>query len=182
MVKDTPSYNDARLVSKAKNGDLFAFEQIVKNYQGRLIAFAFRILRDENATEDVVQDTFVAFYKNLDRFDTNYKLSSYLYEIAKNKALSYIRKNGRITSLERFPDIPANVDLVHNLDIKNRFNLLKSAFTKLDPMYRKILSLRYIIGLSVADISKKLSIPVATTKTKIRRGKIALVKEMKNEK
>src|SRR5579859_1664277 len=83
---------DESLIKRVQDGDVSAFKTIVKRYQRPLFSFVFRIMHDEHVSEDVVQETFFKIYKAIDRIDINRKFSTFAFEVAKNSAISYLRK------------------------------------------------------------------------------------------
>lgn len=87
--------SDRILVQQIRTGDERAWEQLIARYEGRLLAFVQRRLRDRAASEDVVQDTFIGFLNSLPNFDEKRELQTYLFTIASYKLTDHMRKNGR---------------------------------------------------------------------------------------
>ena len=83
------------LIGQIRSGDARAWEQLIGRYEGRLLAFVHRRLRDRPASEDVVQETFVGFLHSLPNFDENRELQTYLFTIASYKLTDYLRRTGR---------------------------------------------------------------------------------------
>ena len=90
-----PSDSDRLLIQQIRTGDPRAWEQLIVRYEGRLLAFAERRLRDRAASEDVVQDTFVGFLTSLPHYDEKRDLEAYLFSIAAHKMTDHLRKQGR---------------------------------------------------------------------------------------
>ena len=90
-----PSDSDRLLVSQIRQGDPRAWETLIARYEGRLLAFVSRRLRDRTASEDVVQEAFVGFLNSLPNFDERRELQTYLFTIASHKLTDYLRKVGR---------------------------------------------------------------------------------------
>jgi RNA polymerase sigma-70 factor (ECF subfamily) len=89
------SDSDRLLVQQIRQGDSRAWETLIARYEGRLLAFVQRRLRDRAASEDVVQETFVGFLNSLPNFDDRRELQTYLFTIASHKLTDHLRRTGR---------------------------------------------------------------------------------------
>lgn len=90
-----PSESDRLMVEKIRAGDARAWEDLIARYEGRLLAFVHRRIRDRTASEDVVQETFVGFLNSLPNYDEKRELQTYLFTIASHKLTDYLRRTGR---------------------------------------------------------------------------------------
>jgi RNA polymerase sigma-70 factor (ECF subfamily) len=89
------SDSDRLLVQQIRQGDARAWETLIARYEGRLLAFVQRRLRDRSASEDVIQETFVGFLNSLPNFDDRRELQTYLFTIASHKLTDHLRRTGR---------------------------------------------------------------------------------------
>src|SRR5436309_13015084 len=89
------SDSDRLLIQQIRQGDPRAWETLITRYEGRLLAFVQRRLRDRGASEDVVQETFVGFLNSLPNFDDRRELQTYLFTIASHKLTDHLRRTGR---------------------------------------------------------------------------------------
>jgi RNA polymerase sigma-70 factor (ECF subfamily) len=89
------SDSDRLLVQEIRQGDARAWETLIARYEGRLLAFVQRRIRDRAASEDVVQETFVGFLNSLPNFDDRRELQTYLFTIASHKLTDHLRRSGR---------------------------------------------------------------------------------------
>ena len=89
------SDSDRLLIQQIRAGDQQAWNQLIARYEGRLLAFADRRLRDRAASEDVVQETFIGFLNSLPNFDDRRELQTYLFTIASHKITDQLRRMGR---------------------------------------------------------------------------------------
>jgi RNA polymerase sigma-70 factor (ECF subfamily) len=89
------SESDRLLVQQIRQGDARAWEMLIARYEGRLLAFVHRRLRDRSASEDVVQETFIGFLTSLPNYDEGRELQTYLFTIASYKLTDHLRKSGR---------------------------------------------------------------------------------------
>lgn len=89
------SESDRLLIQQLRNGEERAWEIFIARYEGRLLAYVNRRLRDRAASEDVVQETFLGFRNSLPNYDEKRELQTYLFSIASYKLTDYLRKVGR---------------------------------------------------------------------------------------
>jgi RNA polymerase sigma-70 factor (ECF subfamily) len=90
-----PSDSDRLLIQQIRQGDSRAWETLISRYEGRLLAYVQRRLRDRATSEDVVQETFVGFLNSLPNFDERRELQTYLFTIASHKLTDHLRRTGR---------------------------------------------------------------------------------------
>jgi RNA polymerase sigma-70 factor (ECF subfamily) len=105
------SDSDRLLIQQIRQGDKAAWDQLIARYEGRLLAFAERRLRDRASSEDVVQEAFVGFVNSLPNFDDKRELQTYLFTITAHKITDQLRKIGRRpyqTGLESTPEVLGN--------------------------------------------------------------------------
>lgn len=147
------------------------FEAVLKRYVRRLLG------RHAQSAEDVLQDVFLKAYVNLNDYDTTRPLGPWLYRIAHNEAVSFLRKRGAEPQvidgedgrliLERTRD-ETSADATARLDLAE--SGIHGALIELDPRYRDVLMLRYLEDKSYDEISDILQMPPGTVATRIRRG------------
>lgn len=89
------SEGERLLIQQIRQGEPRAWESLIARYEGRLIAFVERRLRDRSSSEDVVQETFVGFLNSLPHFDDRRELQTYLFTIASHKLTDHLRRTGR---------------------------------------------------------------------------------------
>ena len=89
------SESDRLLIQQIRQGDARAWETLISRYEGRLLAFVQRRIRDRGASEDVVQETFIGFLNSLPNFDDRRELQTYLFTIASHKLTDHLRRTGR---------------------------------------------------------------------------------------
>src|SRR3982750_2747892 len=90
-----PSDSERLLIQQIRQGDSRAWETLISRYEGRLLAFVQRRLRDRSASEDGGQETFVGFLNSLPNFDERRELQTYLFTIASHKLTDHLRRSGR---------------------------------------------------------------------------------------
>lgn len=168
--------SDELLVCEVKEGSISAFEQLVGRYQGKLLSFVTYLIRDPEAAQDVVQESFISLYKTIDSVDTTKKFSSYLFSIARNKGISYLRgriRHAPITEAESLADLQSPEALVTEKEIQRH---IEQALDAIDIKYKKVITLYYFEDLSYEEMSKQMHLPINTVRTHLRRAKDALRK------
>jgi RNA polymerase sigma-70 factor (ECF subfamily) len=173
---------DEELVVAILEGDDEAYRQLVKRYQGRIVNFLFRLLRNLDDAHDLAQDVFLRVYKALDRFDPSYKFSTWLFRVAQNAAIDRIRKR-RIqeVSIHRPPGEEseggdwefASEDPSPYNDLRNfeRGGAIQQAIDALAPEYRDLIELRHFAELSYDEIAEQKAMPLGTVKNKLFRAR-----------
>jgi RNA polymerase sigma-70 factor (ECF subfamily) len=172
---------DTQLILAVLQGDLSSFETIVKRYQESIWRHTFRILKDPMASDDATQETFIRAFKHLKDFKQKKSLKPWLYKIATNFCLDYLRKNSRLNSLEsQMPFLPSGEPpLIEKLIHKEAIARLREALNKLPAIYFEPLNGYYFADLSYQALAQNLDLPINTLKTRIRRGKIMLARLVK---
>lgn len=176
-MKGNVNCADKDLVSRSKQGDLKAFEMLVKKYQDAIYRKAKSILGDEDRAKDATQDAFVKAYKNMWKFDTKMPFKPWIYKIMINTAYDMIKKDKRLVTLTD------NVPVVEESTLEKIIRLeeikkLLLALSKLPKMYEKPLREFYMNNLSYATIASNMNLPINTIRTRIHRGKYYLKKEL----
>jgi RNA polymerase sigma-70 factor (ECF subfamily) len=91
--------SDTLLIDRIRAGEADAWDELIGRFEGRLLAFVEIRLRDRNASEDVVQETFIGFLTSLPNYDARRPLESYLFSIAAHKLTDHLRRQGRRPAL-----------------------------------------------------------------------------------
>src|SRR5260221_3171776 len=170
--------SDRELVLRIKSGDVLGFEVLVNKYQRSLYSFTNRIVKDDSATEDILQKTFLKIYKSIDRVDPDRKFSTYAFEIAKNTAISYLRTLRRQIPIDQI-EIELSDSSFDSLVKEDKEKRVSVAITSLPKKYQKVIRLYYFSDLSYNEIGQKLKLPVNTIRTHLRRAKEILKKTLK---
>jgi RNA polymerase sigma-70 factor (ECF subfamily) len=171
---------DHELISRALQGNQKAFRKIVEGNHSVAYAVARSILGDRDDVEDVVQVVFIKVYKGLHSFRGDSKLSSWIYQIARNEALNAAGRNRKpIESLDNValsgPDSENPEVRYGNIELRGH---LERALSGLDEEQRLAIELRYMAERSYNEIADIMNVPVGTVKTHIHRGKAELKRIM----
>jgi RNA polymerase sigma-70 factor (ECF subfamily) len=174
-----------RLIEKNPN----AYKEITNRYQGKLFAYLYRLIGDKDEAEDLLQNVFIKAYRNLGSYDTSRKFSSWIYRIAHNEAVNFIKRKSlkRFISLENITSVKDKLesasveDNAHESWIRKETSKeVDDAIKKLPLKYRQVLVLRYYSDKSYEEISEILGKPVNTVGTLIKRAKDKLSVELED--
>lgn len=186
-VKDKFKLSDEKLILRFQEGDINAYNELVKRYKDRLLNFVFRYFNNREQAEDVVQDTLIKLYTHASYYKNIAKFSTWIFTIAKNNALTELRKNKRKQTDSLWTDDGKVIDINSNdqtLDRRVQNEIAVAQLNKfLDEVpenFRIAVVLRDFQELSYDEISKILEIPIGTIKSRINRGRIQLAEKMKH--
>lgn len=186
------SLEDDVLVKKAKGGDEKAYKKLVDKYERALYFHILKMVKDREQVEDLVQEAFVKAFDNLNTYSTNYAFSTWLYRIATNNTIDYLRKKKLNTlSIDKpmktkdgememqLPDESASTD--RDIIKKQRKKIVQHAIDDLPEKYRKVIELRHMEEKSYKEISDILDKPLGTVKAHIFRARELLYKALKDK-
>ena len=186
-VKDKFKLSDEKLILRFQEGDINAYNELVKRYKDRLLNFVFRYFNNREQAEDVVQDTLIKLYTHASYYKNIAKFSTWIFTIAKNNALTELRKNKRKQTDSLWTDDGKVIDINSNDQTLDRrvqneiaINQLNKFLDEIPENFRMAVVLRDFQELSYDEISKILEIPIGTIKSRINRGRIQLAEKMKH--
>lgn len=181
----THSPADIDLVHSAKQGEIAAFEELVRRYTKRVFSIARHITRSHEDAEEVSQETFLKAFLNLGSFEEKAQFSTWLTRIAVNAALTNVARSGRTTATsgeesrcerdsapDEFPDWRANPEQLYSQSQLQQ--LLRRALEELPQVYSTVFLLRDFQGLSILETAAALQISVPTVKTRLWRARLQL--------
>lgn len=179
MVAQVIPIEEALLISRARDGDQEAFQQLVERYQGAVYNLAYRMLGDPGDAEDAAQEIFVRIYRQLGRYDPARKFSTWVLAIATNFCIDQLRRRRmQLVPLENIiPWARSRESGPEGEAItQEERDEVQRLITRLPEKYRAPLVLRYFDELSCAEIAEVLGMPEGTVKTQIHRARKALGK------
>lgn len=169
-LKATESYlEDQELIEKLAREDTrsFAFNQLVRKYQQRVYWHVRKMVFDHDDTDDVVQEVFIKVWKNLHRFRQDAKLYTWIYRIATNECLNFIKKKKR-TSLLSLTDyqevLVSKLDMSATMDGDEIEMKLQKALLKLPDKQRLVFNMKYFDDMKYNDISEITGTSVGSLK------------------
>jgi RNA polymerase sigma-70 factor (ECF subfamily) len=171
---------DERLVELALAGNQAAFGVLVRRYQRRLTAFLGQLVGDMELARELSQEAFIRAWGALDRFDPQFRFSTWLFRIAHNLGIDQLRRRRLQTvSLVRqdadgedveLAVIDASKDPLGHFENRELAEAMRVAISELRPEYRELVLLRHFAGLSYQDIAELKGMPLGTVKNKLFRA------------
>jgi RNA polymerase sigma factor (sigma-70 family) len=183
---------DSQLIQEALAGNDLAYKKLMRKYHDAIFSFIFRMIRNREQVEDLTQEAFIKAFGSLGKFNEEYAFSTWLYKIATNNCIDYIRKRKlQVYSIDKpidskDSDIPFELpDESYEADqgiiSDQRAVLLNQAIAKLPEKYRKVIQLRHVEERSYEEIAEKLKLPIGTVKAHIFRARELLYKQLRHK-
>ncbi len=177
------NFLEKEVLKKAKDGDDSAFEIIIREFERKIVRFAYGMVGNSFDAEDLAQEIFVKVYFGIKNFDFSKPFEPWLYAIARNHIRSFLSsKRGVFVSLEKILGTLEEKAIESEDDIEKVDPELRIAMEKLKTIDREIISLKYISELKLEEIAERLKLPLSTVKTKLRRGLKKLENDLNLEK
>lgn len=180
---------DGELIEKSLGGREDVFEELVRRYQRPIIAYVYRMLNNYEASLDVTQEVFIKVYNSLARYSSDYKFSTWIYRIAHNAAIDYMRKN----SVSKLSIEAENADGTYQLQIESLNPTpeqerertewrreIESVVRCLPTVYRELILLRHAQDLSYDEIAEITNLPLGTVKNRLFRAR-EMMREIFND-
>jgi RNA polymerase sigma-70 factor (ECF subfamily) len=183
---------DIELISRAKAGEEKAYRTLLVKYQRSVFTICMRMVRDRELAADLSQDVFMKVFTMLDRYDSSYAFSSWLFKITSNLCIDHLRKrrvetypmeapiegdDKEFSRQYEAPDPTPETQLIR----KEQMEYLNEAVEELPPHYRMIILLRHQENLSYDEIAETLDIPLGTVKARIHRAREMLKNRLRKE-
>lgn len=185
------SRRDQVLVDAALAGDQHAYHQLVEKYQRALYYHILKLVRNRDVVEDLVQEALSKAFDCLESYNRNYAFSTWIYRIATNHTIDYLRKKKLQTLSIDEPvqgkDGEMKIEIADessqsDSDIirKQRKDFVRSAIESLPEKYRVVVRMRHMQEMSYEEISDELDLPLGTVKAHIFRARELLNKHLKD--
>ena len=159
------------------------------------------VVKDTEATNDILTNTLTKMWTKIDQYDPSYQITTWLYRIAFNECLGWIRQRNTKYSIEAMKDYGIEISdqyahtsardllieyelktetdwLEEDQDLTNRYELALNNIDNLKPMYKGIIEDRLLNNMKYEDIAEKYNLPLQTVKNRIRRGKSIIAENM----
>lgn len=184
---------DTELVSRILSGEEFLFEILVRRYQTRVVAHVSRMVGSREDAFDLAQEIFLKVFQALDRYNPEFKFSTWLFRIAGNAAIDHLRKRRPRTVPLEIPDAESrsgvsaieheSLDLDPYGELRNvqRGEAISRAIAELPPEFRELITLRHFGGLSYEEIARVKNMPLGTVKNKLFRARVVLKERLAGE-
>jgi RNA polymerase sigma-70 factor, ECF subfamily len=170
--------DDVTLVTRARDGDVRAYETLVLRYQGRMYRFALRMLANRSDAEDVVQEVFLTAWRRLDQLQEGAAFVAWLYKATTNRCLNVIRARKPQTEVE--PDAHEATDPLpeRTAEVGEQMAALSTALLELTDEQRACWLLREVHGRSYDEIAQHIGSSVTVVRGRIARARVQLAEVM----
>jgi len=183
---------DSRLIHEALAGSALAYKRLMRKYHDPIYGFILRMIHDRTQVEDLTQEAFIKAFASLKNFNEEYAFSTWLYKIATNNCIDYIRKrklptssidkpieskDGKFTFEIRDDTYEADKPLLAS----QRSKLVSRAIARLPEKYKRVIHLRHTEERSYEEIAEILQLPIGTVKAHIFRAREMLYKYLRDK-
>jgi len=183
--------HDVILVQRAVEGDQKAFADLLSRYRDAIYFMLLKMVTNTDDAEDLTIEAFGKAFKNIHQYTPNFAFSTWLFKIATNNCIDFIRKRrgGPTVSIEKANEnqemVPIHIhsdepDPEETLIIQQKVRLMRDVEQKLKPRYRKLVEMRYFDELSYEEIAEELELPIGTVKAQLFRARELLFNIIKN--
>lgn len=180
-------YEDRELVNKILNGNKHAFSLLVKQYEKLVWCLVSRMVLDEDELKDICQEVFIKIYINLEKFNFNSKLSTWIATISYRLALNHLKKSKKVVfsdilDQDIIDTVVSEDDPLRYLENKEMKNLVHQLVNMLPLQYRSVLTLYHFNGFNYTEIANITGMPDGTVKNYIFRARKILKDILKKRK
>ncbi|HSH09633.1 MAG TPA: sigma-70 family RNA polymerase sigma factor [Oceanipulchritudo sp.] len=191
-VQQSAADADRILVERVQNGDVAAFDTLVRKYRERLYGIIYNLTSNREDAADLTQESFIKAFSSIARFKGNSAFFTWLYRIGVNTALSHLKRNRlrRFFSLEHIQEEGSNAQILETLAAKHKSEKgallnelqekLNEAMQKLSPKHRTVVVLFEIEGLSHQEIADIVGCSVGTVRSRLHYAKQQLQADLKH--
>lgn len=172
------SMMDEREIIAAIRTGVDRYEELVRRYHTGLIIHCERLVNDRDEGEDIAQEAFVRAYLQLDQFDPDKaRFSTWLYRIATNLAIDFLRKQKRRINVEDI-EVVAETTMPTFLEDEQKHEVHQAVLALMPPEYRKVIEAYYWRGKSYQEIADEAGVPLNTVRTWLHRAKQQLKEQL----
>jgi RNA polymerase sigma factor (sigma-70 family) len=182
---------DLGLVKRAVLGDQKAYAELLSKYRDAIYFMLLKMVNNSDDADDLTIEAFGKAFKSIHQYTPNYAFSTWLFKIATNNCIDFIRKRrGGSTisidqSIEDPDEIPIHIqtddlDPEESMINQQKIKLMRDVVSKLKPRYRKLVEMRYFNELSYEEIAKELELPIGTVKAQLFRARELLFNILKS--
>jgi RNA polymerase sigma factor (sigma-70 family) len=185
---------DLVLVDQAIAGDQKAYAELLDRYKDAIYFMLLKMVNNKSDAEDLTIEAFGKAFKNIQQYTPNYAFSTWLFKIATNNCIDFIRKKkANLISIDHTNEDQegpitsptanlqsSNLDPEEQLIKEQNIRLIQEVVGKLKPRYRKLIELRYFKEYSYEEIAEELGLPIGTVKAQLFRARELLFNILKN--
>lgn len=177
-------FDEKGTIPKILNGDLRAFDLLIKQYERLVFHICFKLVNSSDDAQDISQEVFIKVFNSLKNFEYRSKLSTWIARITYSTTLNYLKKNKR----DRFDPYPDDIENYHftltdpenELIKKDANQYINYLINQLPPQYRMVLTLFHLEEFSYQEIEQITGLPEGTIKSYLFRGRKLLKEKLEN--
>ena len=175
------SVEDRDLIRRYLEGDVEAFEELMRAHEDRVFAICLRMMKDRDQALDATQDVFLTVFRKADRYKEQAAFGTWLYRVSINTCYDHLRRRQR----KQTQAIPEHLDPAdpHSVDVLSAVELrpdIETALAGISPEFRAAVVLVDLEGMSLDGAADTLDIPVGTVKSRLFRARKQLAQELGN--
>ena len=163
--------SDRQLVKQIADGEEQALAELYQRYCKPLYNYLLRLVHEPTVAEDLLQEVLVAVWQSAHRFKGHAKVTTWLYRITHNQAVSWLRQHRKETGLDELPNLAVGDDPATYAMEKWRAVQLRRALDRLSPRHRSVLELTFFLGFSYAEVAEIVGCPVGTVKSRMSHAR-----------
>lgn len=179
------------LINSIIKGNISDFSILIEPYYEKLYLKVLSMIKDPNDAYDVLQEALISAYNSLKKFKGNSSIYTWLYRIAVNKSIDFVKQKKKQNKILQIPKNPyddrednfsshssKNMNVQQNYEQKELFETLINIIEKMDEKYKEILIMRYFDDLSYEEIAEIKQIKLGTVKSRLNKAKEILKKKL----
>ena len=189
LSTDTSTLDDRELAALASEGRESAYRELLRRYERPVFSLVFRMVRHRTTAEDLAQEAFIRAFGAIDSYNPSYKFSSWIFKIANNHTIDWLRKRKLDTvSIDGSPNATAEEDIERTrvtlesseerpdqyVESRELGGHIEEAIAQLRPEYRTVVLLRHVEGYAYGEIAETTELPLGTVKTYLHRARAEL--------
>lgn len=172
--------NEKALIKRCQSGERQAFDELIRLYYDYVYGFLLKAATDKTLSEDLTQETFLKMIRNIEKFDTggNAAFGTWLITVAKNCYIDYLRRNRiYLEDIQKLP-IEDDRDVADEAERKSEYERVLSAIETLPKEQALAIRLKYVEGMTLAQIAERFGVQPKTVKSRIHDGTVKLRKKL----
>jgi RNA polymerase sigma-70 factor (ECF subfamily) len=185
---------DFALVERAKDGDQTAYAELMDRYREPVFYMLLKMIKNNDDADDLTIEAFGKAFNRLDQYSPSYAFSTWLFKIASNNCIDFIRKKRvQLTSMDHaysndngesvgIQVESESMDPAEVIMKKQKVIMMREVVSKLKPRYRELIEKRYFEELSYDEIAEEMDLPLGTVKAQLFRAREFMANLMKNTK
>lgn len=182
MIKDLTHMSDVEVIYLVLNEDKEYFEELINRYKNLVFSIVSRMVNDREDVVDLSQEIFIKMYKNLDKYSSEFKFSTWTMRITTNHIIDFRRKKRapQVSLSENYLNIEDPSTPLKEVIADEMSEKVYNVIEELPPIYSQVLLLYHLKGFSYQEIADEIEEPLSKVKNRISRGRKLLKKSIQS--